>query len=133
MKVLDQVFGEVIYDHGWTKDEKVNLWDEEVTLTTIAFAYKGQDIVENQQKAYMEFLNKKQEYISRLEILVREYYDSLTKDIDLTPKGTIIPREILFDRDGSIAVMCDCKFDKDNGIAVKLYPSEEVVSQDEYL
>ena len=40
---------------------------------------------------------------------------------------------LLFERDGSYAILFDDKNDEDNGIAVCLVPSERVLTQDEYL
>ena len=44
-----------------------------------------------------------------------------------------IPKTLLVNRDGSIAIMCDDEDEPDEGIAICLMPEMQIMSQDDYL
>lgn len=120
----DQTFGNVLYDYGWRKKEKIEFWNKKVEIEINAVAYKGDEITEIQREEY-KWLKDNLELISeacltKINEYILENYNSLNvnfKDIS----ELILPIEILFERDEKIiGIIFDCNFDKENGISVKI-------------
>lgn len=120
----DKVFGDICYDYGWRKKEKIKFWNIEREIEINAVAYIGENITEIQRKEY-EWLKNNLDLISEAclarisEYILKNYssYDIEFKDI---PK-LISPIEILFERDDKvIGILFNCNFDRENGIGVKI-------------
>lgn len=124
--MLHDVFGEITFSVGWKAKKKIKLFNKDYSINLKIQAYFEEDgITMEQENAYIEFSKKENEKLHVVEKLLVNYSDSA--------KTQFIPRTLLFDRDGSYALLCDDNNEPDEGIAVCLFPEEKIVSQDDYL
>ena len=87
--------------------------------------YEEDGITQEQEQAYKEYLSSESELLEAAEKILLEK-DSMASD-------RFIPKTLLVNRDGSIAIMCDDEDEPDEGIAVCLMPEMQIMSQDDYL
>ena len=120
-------FGEMIFNTGWKATTDVILFGKSTSIIVKAKAYYENDgITSEQEAAFLDFSNNKEQRLKATEKLLSDYS---TVDAD----SRFVPRTLLFERDGSYALLFDDKNDEDNGIAVCLAPYKQVLTQDEYL
>ena len=154
---LNKVFGELTFDVGWHVKKPVNieLWGKSYPIKVTAESYYEEDsITKEQEEAYASFTENKAVKQQRVEALLLEYYkenplenlyhqESLEYcDVNIAEfkinikqqlPNVLTPRILVIDDEGTCALLFDDKIDPDNGIAVILSPTEEVMTQDEYL
>ena len=142
--VRDRTFGKMEYKHGWLKTQEVNLHGKNWNLKIRAAAYTGEKICEEQRSGYRYF-NDNIQRISEVcseEIVkyVKEHTADIVgilpaiKDIDeSTVSCFVTPSTVLFDRDGSVVLLYDAKWDEDNGIGIEVHPKVKIGLQDEFL
>ncbi len=122
----DSVFSKFSFDIGWKTTENIVCFGKSFPVTINIRAYYEKDGITSEQKqAYQEYIDNKENKLEVAENLMRCYSDD--------PLSRFVPNTILFERDGSYALLCDDNNNPDDGIAVCLYPKEMVVSQDDYL
>ncbi|MHC1685928.1 MAG: hypothetical protein AB6733_23860 [Clostridiaceae bacterium] len=120
-------FGEMIFNTGWKATTDILLFGKSISIIVKAKAYYEKDgITSEQEAAFSDFSNNKEQRLKITEKLLSDY-----SAVDAADR--FVPRTLLFERDGSYAILFDDKNDEDNGIAVCLAPSEQVLTQDEYL
>lgn len=122
----DKSFGEVSFDAGWNRIDNISLLgkDHDILVTAVAY-YERESITEAQQSSYSSFTMNKTEIEKEVEGLLKDYIDN--------PEKHLKPRFLVFEKNGSYALMLDDDTDPDNGIAVQLAPDKKVTSQDAYL
>ena len=122
----DKIYGEVSFDAGWNRTEKMSLWGKtnDILITAVAY-YESETINEAQQSAYRSFNLNKSIMEKKIEQLLSNYMDE--------PEKHLTPRFLVFEKDGAYALMLDDDNDPDNGVAVQLAPVAKVTSQDAYL
>lgn len=135
MEKNDLVFGKVKYDYGWTKPLCVSLWNNKYIISCVASAYKGQEIIEIQQRQYSDFEGRSAEIESQICKAVELYYkENIAKpDSPAHVMAHVKPTELVFQRDGSYGMLFDCDWDIENGIVVCIYPQIKVGPQDIFL
>ncbi len=131
MTIVDSVFGEMTYDYGWTKKDSISFLEKDYLICCVASAYKQQDILEVQREAYLDYIKNKSTYEIEIDKLINKHFASFIDETHI--KNSITPKEIVFDREGKFAVLCDCSWDEEKGIAIVLSPYMKVVSQNEFL
>ena len=120
-------FGEMTFNTGWKATTDIILFGKSISIIVKAKAYYEKDgITDEQEAAFSDFSNNKEQRLRITEKLLSDY-----STVDAADR--FVPRTLLFERDGSYALLFDDKNDEDNGIAVCLAPSEQVLTQDEYL
>lgn len=121
----DNIFGAMTFKRGWTKQEKILFWGEERELKIRISCYPGEEPNDNQKKAYESFKNNLNEVsedsLVRLAIFLSKDSESglscnLESAVSELPLHLKI-FEILFFRDGSYAIICDCNWSED-GVSV---------------
>lgn len=118
----------LVFDYGWRKPISIQ-FNQNKRVIELAFdAYKGEEVNHQQQVAYEHFLNNKTLFEQKIEKLLNEYI-ALNK----FEKVEASPTVLMFKRDGSFGLLCDCSWDIENGIAIILSPTEEVTLQDNFL
>lgn len=123
----NSVFGELIFNVGWKTQTDITLFEKKYNIILKAVAYFEKDgITIEQEAAFGDFYDKKNERLKMVEKLLSGFDNDNTSE-------RFYPRTLLFQRDGSYALLLDDKIDEDGGIVVCLKPTAEVVSQDEYL
>lgn len=135
----DKVFGELIYDGGWTKKEKLKLWGKDVDVKVVVSAYENEMPNADQQDAYVRLKTDLDE-ISKLSLRkLKQYMKEIEDDILAYANVSEIPEDvfelvsisqILFMESGSFGIMCMAKWDS-HGVAVLCKECEvEVGPQD---
>ncbi|MCH5193410.1 MAG: hypothetical protein J1F11_05560 [Oscillospiraceae bacterium] len=122
----DKVFGELIYDGGWAKEEMLSLWGKTDNIKIIVSAYEDEKPNEEQQDAYKRLKSDLNE-ISKLSLKkLKKYMTDIEDDITVYCNISSIPEDvfelvtidnILFMESGSFAIICDAKWDS-HGVAV---------------
>lgn len=121
------VFGEMTFNTGWKAMMNILLFGKSKNITVKAKAYYEKDgITDEQEAAFSDFNNNKEQRLKNTEKLLSNY-------ASVAAASRFIPRTLLFERDGSYAILFDDKEDVDNGVVVCLSPMENVLTQDEYL
>lgn len=124
--MLHKVFGEITFNVGWQTTRTIVLFGKTFHVNLKIQAYFDEDgITLEQEKAYIDYKNNEN---NKLQII-----ESLLKSYSRTADTRFVPKTILFERDGSYALLCDDNDEPDEGIAICLAPTERIVSQDEYL
>lgn len=123
----NSVFGELVFNVGWKTQTDIALFEKNYNVIVKAAAYFEKDgVTFEQEAAFGDFHDNKNERLKIVEKLLLGFDNDNTSE-------RFTPRTLLFQRDGSYALLLDDKKDEDGGIAVCLKPTAEVVSQDEYL
>lgn len=131
--MVDRVFGDLEYNGGWSKKEKILFWGKVQEVRIVVSAYENEVPNCVQQDAYKRFLEDCEE-ISRIGLKkLKEYLSMIEDDILLYCGIKKMPddvfevlsiNQILFLESGTFAILCDAKWD-DHGIAV-IYTETEV-------
>lgn len=149
-KVDDDAFGEMVYDSSWQKSVKKDLYG--VTgrwIHVVADADQGKEINESQRKAYLEYLEKEEDFLDDIPDAVITYYLQNYEDIEewnnipqkynkqnitmYSVMELITFKDLYFDEDGRYGWLCDCPWDS-SGLAIILSGEEiEVTVQDELI
>lgn len=117
----------MIFNVGWKANESISLFDQQFEIVVKAKAYFEEDgITPEQENAFAKFNDNKMEHLSSVEKLLTDYSDS-------NAQARFTPKVLLFERDGSYALLLDDVEDEDDGVVVVLSPTEKVMTQDEYL
>lgn len=120
-------FGEMTFDIGWKAETNIELFGKLKSIIVKAKAYYEKDgITAEQEASFTEFNDHKEQRLDKIEKLLTNY-------AGINAAEQFVPRVLLFDRDGSYAMLFDDKEDVDDGVVVCLLPIEKVLSQNEYL
>ena len=134
MGKIDPIFGEVEYHYGWVKPITLSFWNNDYSVSVVASAYQGQDIVDIQRKQYQHFISHLSETITIICDAVASYYcRDIAKTNATDISGHVKPTELIFQRDGSYGVLFDCDWDIEHGIVVCVHPEVKVGPQDIFL
>jgi len=123
----NSVFGELIFNTGWKTKTNITLFGKEYNITVKAKAYFEKDgVTAEQEKAYADFIDSKQQYLNIAENLLKNYADG-------NEAVRFKPIMLTLQRDGECVLYLDDKQDEDDGMAVILSPKVAIMTQDEYL
>lgn len=129
-KMINKVFGEMYFDTSWKTKSEITLWGKVYKIKIDVETYrKENEITNEQQESYINFLKIKNVKQNTIERLLSEYFEDQEDDLD----KILTPTTLVIEKNGDLVLLFDDENDQDNGIAVKLYPEEEVMTQDEYL
>lgn len=148
--INDDVFGEMVYDYGWQKSVKMDLYGVKGKwIDVVASADPGEGINDNQRKAYQEYLEKEEDFMDEMRHAMITYYLENYEDIE---EWNNVPEKynrqninmdavmellqfktLYFDEEDRYGWLCDCPWDK-SGLAIILSGEEiEVTGQDELI
>lgn len=119
---------ELHFDYGWRKPTFFNIDAKAFPIDFVFDAFQNEAVTLEQEKSF-ELFNKERSDFEQ------QALDSLKSYIKLNKitNPIISPTALQFNRKGEFALLCDCSWDEENGIAVLLYPKKEVVTQDDFL
>lgn len=132
MNINDPIFGEMSYKHRWFKEEQLELWGKAYTVKIVAKAYKEKPITNEQQESYKRF--KSNFAVISEEIkhqLITYMQQCLSVEHDLST--SVVPKTVLFKQDGETIILCECSWDYEHGIGIKIFPEYQVGAQDAFL
>lgn len=144
-RCTDPIFGDMRYNHRWYKKEKINLFNRQWDITVAAKAYSQKPITNEQQKSYSYFCDNIEKLINEIENNLKEYINLNLQQLETNWIGArvidssndlaqiVTPKTLLFKQDGTIILLLDCIWDKEHGVAVKVWPNFEVGIQDLFL
>lgn len=120
------VFKDFTFDVGWKTEATIIFFNTSYNITIKIKAYFEKDgITVEQEKAYLEYLSKKDVIFESIKKLLNQYSSNA--------KDQFVPKTLLFERDGSYTLLCNDKNNFDEGIAICISPKQKIISQDEYL
>ncbi|MDG6896063.1 hypothetical protein [Volucribacter amazonae] len=131
MTQLNNLLDEVTFNYGWVSNTKLKLSlnNKEYEVSCVFQSQKSQSISEEQKQSLASFLNKQSEYEKKANALLNGY---ITAE-NISNDEKIKPKTLLFKRDGSFAILADCSWDIENGIAIILSPQQSIGIQDIFL
>ena len=130
--IKNEVFGEMVFQHGWQGKTEVVLWGKSYKIILDAAAYtKTEAISAEQEEAYAKFKKSISEKQKLIESLLMDYFDNELDEQEMIQR--LIPTSLVIEREGETALLLSDNKDPDNGLAVVLSPDEEVMTQDEFL
>lgn len=125
--IKNPFWNEMTFHVGWKVNSNIVFYGKEYGITLKAKAYRKEDgITPEQDAALSNFAAHKDTVLNIAEDLLDQFRNG---------NGAMYftPRTLLFERDGSYALLCDDSMDEDDGVAVCFVPERKVVSQNEYL
>jgi len=132
-RLIDKAFGEMEYKHSWTKKEAFLFLDKAYVVNIVAQAYKGDVILESQQLNYTSYKKFLEDNGDKIVEKLKEYCKS-NFNIEVSLDKCLIPKTIIFERDGSWGILFDTDYDIENGIAVFFIKEKiKIGSQDLFL
>ena len=124
--MMNSIFGELNFNIGWKASTNIIYFGNSYSVTLKVKAYFEEDGISiEQEQAYLDYKQNKDTKFEAIEYLLKNYSnDASTR---------FVPKTLLFERDGSYALLCDDNNEPDEGIAICLAPTEQIMSQDDYL
>ena len=121
------VFGEFVFDTGWKAKTDIGLFGANHMIVVKAASYFEKDkITPEQERAFENYNKNKADILKKAE-------DLLIGHMGAEASRRLVPKTLLFRRDGSYALLLDDQEDEDKDVAVCLAPTAEVMPQEEYL
>lgn len=124
--MIETAVGTLNFSVGFKKNDKILFCGYEADIVIKAKAYFEEDGITEVQKSTIE--KYKMNYQRVCDTITR-----LAEEYDNNAKSRFLPKTLLFGRKGECALLCDDKSAPDEGIAICIYPNEEILSQDDYL
>ena len=81
MKIVHPVFGELIFNYGWTKSIKLNIFKKEFSVEINIDADEDEVFDENQIKAFEFFFSDIQNCVTQAENGIVGYYNSIIDEV----------------------------------------------------
>lgn len=126
--MMNTILGELCFKFGWKGQRPVTLFGKVNTITVKASAYFEKDMMTMEQEAsFCEYAENEATILNQVESILLEYVS------DKSTEEQFFPKMIVFQRDGSYAILFDDAENPDDGIAVCVKPILQIMSQDEYL
>lgn len=148
-EIVDDVFGKMIYDCSWTKEERLDFYGKELAIRVVAKASSGQEILEKQRESYNRYKEEVSEYTKLISDILLAYYldnyDEISSEVDIPEKinKENITKEkvvklvrvttLFFSRNGEFGYLCDCAWDEENGICILLSGEKPEITEQDYL
>lgn len=122
--MIKTAFGNMVFNVGWKTKTIIKLFNIEYEITVKLKAVSEQQaITEEQNKVCEMFCENKTSILQKVENMLKSYGN----------EENFVPTTLLIKRNGDYAILFDDKQDIENGIAVCLAPSVEILMQDQYL
>jgi hypothetical protein len=137
--VNDLVFGNMEYNHGWYKAEKINFWGEDVEVRVVASSFGKKEINQSQRDNYQFFKSTINDISRQSMEALKKYLSENARIYEIEPnadldyariKQLVTPGTIIFQSDGSFGILCDSPLDEEHGIGIQVKPNYEVGPQD---
>lgn len=116
------------FEYGWRKPIAFKLNKQDFVIDCVFSAFQGESITDEQKNSYKIFTNNHSNFELQAVELLKDYI--ITSNI-INP--VVQPTALQFNRDGEFALLCNCSWDEEHGIAVTLHPQQKVIMQDEFL
>ena len=122
--------------NGWSKLDIITLFETDYDVMITAQTYENELINSAQEESYKYFKRNIRFISNRIERLICDYVNknelaNYYSRADFN--NDIIPTEVIFKQDGSVVILFDVIWDKEHGIAVRVYPDYNIGSQDMFL
>ncbi|WP_319779968.1 DUF6985 domain-containing protein [Maridesulfovibrio sp.] len=133
-KITDQAFGEMHYNYSWETKVGLNIWDQMYSIKIVANDPDEAGITSKQRESYNEIKTNISNIITQHEDNIRDYCNTVF-DVKMPDmQSVILPKSIVFQRDGSWGILFDCAYDPEHGLAIYFVKGKTFVgSQDDFL
>ena len=145
--IVDKIFGQLYYASSWEKKEILYFGNTKRQITVVVEAYPNQEITDVQRHQYLEYQQKKEEFVNILPNLLLEYYldnyDDISSYMEIPEQinkenineqlmlQLVRINDLYIARDERYGWLCDCAWDEEHGLCVLLSDKEpHVVEQD---
>ena len=129
----DMVFGTMYYQHSWSKQESILLFDKAYKIKITAQAYKGDGITDSQRESYKNYRNFLENNKEKIEQELLKYSQKFY-ECNESLETILTPTEILFEKDGSWGVLFESRCDQEHGLAFFVKDNKVLIdSQDIFL
>ena len=139
-KYDDPVFGTMEYKHSWVKEEpdSITFFKKQFPVRTVAQAYSGDAVLPIPQAKYSEAKGALPSLLERQADALLSYCCQFPESApDLKKEdlpSLLVPRTLLFQKDGSWGILFDYEKDPENGLALFCENGEwQVGPQDAFL
>ncbi len=143
MEVNHQIFGKIEFNYGWIQDITVTIFGKQYVLGINIDGDEDAEFEINQERAYVFFKEHLGEIVKEVNCAIVSYYnreisnivsgytDSSVKQYFLDKIGDkeeifalLKPKQIMFpltfdEKVEEFGFLCDCDWDKENGIGIK--------------
>lgn len=135
---FDHVFGKMVYDYSWEKEDVISLFGKQWPIYVVARAFPNRPILDAQRESYIRFIEEFKETLPHELIMllldyVRKQEEKLDKITEDDLATVVTPESLLFKQDGVSLLLFDCTWDEEHGIAVQFYPEIKIGPQDLFL
>ena len=125
----DSIFKDFVLDTGicWKTNATITYFGRNFPIKIcLDIDSENNNIITDEQKTvYRNYLKNQESISATIERLLQDF----TKDAAVR----FTPRTLLFQQDGSYALLCDDEEDWDDGVAVCMSPEAKIEFQDDYL
>lgn len=80
IKRIDKILGELEYNVTWSKKENMKFLGEDYSVLMLVCCYDGEDIIPEQQEAYVNFKKNSKRLIAEFEKEAFTYYQSVCEE-----------------------------------------------------
>ena len=119
---------DLIFDNGWRKTIFINFQNQNTNIELVFDAYDDEQVNDEQIDSYKIFIQNQSTFEQKMDQLLSDFI--LTNKID---NPSVQAKSLYFNRQGGFALLCDCSWDTENGIAIILKPKESIAPQDDVL
>ena len=137
-KIVDAVFGEMEYKYGWNKQVQLTLLDQQLRVRITASSVNQQEISDIQRENYQYFIENLNEISVKCKNSIARYvrnnHSEISRYMDVGSDITasVKPTAVVFNKDNTFLILCECAWDPEHGLAVQL-PDYKVGSQNMFL
>lgn len=133
-KLYDEKLGDLIYDGGWSKSEKIIFWGNEITIKIVISAYEYENVNLKQKESYLwlkkELANISRESDSLMKNYINEQEEEIKLILDLSSipqqiSNIVHPKSVLIQEDGRIGILCDTAWDS-HGAAIIMDENKKI-------
>ncbi|VEJ08714.1 hypothetical protein [Actinobacillus delphinicola] len=126
---MNPFLNDLVKKRGFVKPMQFNYQGKAWNIT-LKFKARAQDtqITPKQEEAFDAFYNEKVHFEKLTEKLICDYIEHFQFE-----DTKVEPTTLLIDKEGMVALLCECAWDPEEGIAVVLLPKAYVTVQNEIL
>jgi len=156
MELNHHLFGKLTFNYGWTQDITITIFGKQFVLEINIDADEDAEFEINQERVYIFFKEHLDEIVKEANCAIVSYYNREMSNIVSGYKNTgekqyfldkigyeeqiyslLMPKQIMFpltfdENVEEFGFLCDCDWDKENGIGIKFINGQlsEIGSQD---
>lgn len=133
MEIIDEAFGNMTFDYGWTKKDKLNIFNKTYEISCIASAYTGKGIDDIQREMYTNYRNDSTDTLEKVESAIIDHVKNNGIKYNDGIENHLRPTEFVFQKNGKAGIIFECDWDVESGLVVLIYPEITIDIPDNFL